>query len=130
MVSSRNKVYKCQHPLGDSTAVNKRISECKDRNRGLLEELAPKRQVIFKQQELFRSLAELAPFPIAIASLESGEILFRNQLAESILVVDSYGTLEKFPFNCYDYPHSWQQLIDKLENGECVRNFPVLFKKK
>lgn len=129
MVFSRNTVYKHQHPLGDSTAVNKGISKCKDINRGLLEELAPDRQVIFKQQELFRSLAELSPCPIAIASLESGEILFQNQLAESILGVESYTTLEKFAFNCYDYPYSWQRLIDKLENGECVRNFPILFKK-
>ncbi|MDM9385780.1 EAL domain-containing protein [Chlorogloeopsis sp. ULAP01] len=131
MVLTRGKVYANQHQLNNnknklSSAIEENITSCKDTNRDLRQEY---KQSILEQQELFFSLAELSPFPVVVVCIESGNILFKNQLLDSLFGTDSYKKLDKITSEFYAHPALWTQLTNKLYSGEPVKNFAVQFKK-
>ncbi|MFQ4141610.1 EAL domain-containing protein [Chlorogloeopsis sp. ULAP02] len=131
MVFTRGKVYANQHQLNNNknkliSTIEENLTSCKDTNRDLRQEY---RQSILEQQELFYSLAELSPFPVVIVCIESGKILFKNQLLDSLFGTDSYQKLDKITSEFYAHTALWTQLTNKLDNGEPVRNFAVQLKK-
>ncbi|WP_392435949.1 EAL domain-containing protein [Chlorogloeopsis fritschii PCC 9212] len=134
MAFTRSKVYTNQHQLNNNkkkltSATKEHITSCKDTNQALLQELESYKQSVLEPQELLYSLAELSPFPIVVVCLESGNILFKNQLLEPLFGIDSYKKLDKITSEFYANSALWTQLTNKLYSGEPVKNFAVQLKK-
>lgn len=82
-----------------------------------------------QKEEQTRHLMDMAPFPIAITSLDDNKYLYINNTAAEIFDVSVEVALEKNPESIYFEKNLRSAFVEKLNRGEEIKSQEVVFKK-